>query len=140
MFLLDTLKHPDISYQINAFRNWDRNAIPDSRGAAVFLLIYRNLERTTPRQLTYQECVEVLKKVKEYQVKYFGREDITLGDLQRLVRGNESFPMYGIPDVLTAEWGEQQHDGTIKVTGGDGYVMFIRFPKEGLPQIESLNM
>ncbi|MCU0388610.1 MAG: penicillin acylase family protein [Chitinophagaceae bacterium] len=140
MFLLDTLKHPEISYQINTFRNWDRNAIPDSRGAAVFLLIYRNLERTTPRQLTYQECVEVLKKVKEYQVKYFGREDITLGDLQRLVRGNESFPMYGIPDVLTAEWGEQQHDGTIKVTGGDGYVMFIRFPKEGLPQIESLNM
>jgi acyl-homoserine-lactone acylase len=140
LFLLDASKHADIAYQIDAFKNWDRHVVPDSKGAAVFLLIYRTLQRTAPRQLSYAECVDVLMKVRDYQIKYFGREDITLGDLQKLVRGKEVLPMYGMPDVLTAEWGEQQADGTIKVTGGDGYVMFVRFPKEGLPQIETLNM
>jgi acyl-homoserine-lactone acylase len=48
--------------------------------------------------------------------------------------------MYGIPDVLTAEWGEKQPDGTIKITGGDGYIVFAKFGANGLPYIESVNM
>jgi acyl-homoserine-lactone acylase len=140
MFLLEVSKHPEIALQIDAIKNWDRKAVPDSKGAAVFLLIYRKLQSTPPRVLSYAECVETLKHVKQHQLTYFGREDITLGDLQKLKRGDKIFPMYGVPDVLTAEWGEQEKDGTIKVTGGDGYVMFVRFPKEGLPIIESMNM
>jgi acyl-homoserine-lactone acylase len=137
---LDSKEYPDIAYQIEVLKNWDRNSVPESKGAAVFLLLYRTLEKSSPRNLTLLESVEALKSVKAYQIKYFGREDITLGDLQKLVRGKDSYPMYGIPDVLTAEWGEQQPDGTIKVTGGDGYIMFVRFPKNGMPYIESLNM
>jgi acyl-homoserine-lactone acylase len=140
LLMLDPEKHPEIAVQIQQLKAWDRKAEPESKGAAIFLLIYRKLQSTTPRSLTYIESVEVLKHVRDYQLKYFGREDITLGDLQKLVRGKKSFPMYGIPDVLTAEWGEQQKDGTIKVTGGDGYVMFVRFVKGGLPKIETMNM
>lgn len=136
---LQAANYPEIAYQINALKAWDRNAVPDSKGAAVFLLLYRFLEKSNPRILTLSESVEVLKRIKDYQIKYFGRQEITLGELQKLVRGNRSYPMYGIPDVLSAEWGEQQSDGTIKVTGGDGYVMFVRFPKDGLPLIETIN-
>ncbi len=140
MLMLDPEKHPEIASQIKKLQTWDRKAEPESEGAATFLLIYRKLQKTTPRILSYQESVETLKYVKDYQMKYFGRENITLGDLQKLVRGKQTYPMYGIPDVLTAEWGEQQKDGAIKVTGGDGYVMFVRFPKTGLPIIETMNM
>ncbi len=140
MFMLEVAKHPEIALQIQAIQNWDRNAVPESKGAAVFLLIYRKLQSTPPRILSNAECVETLKYVKQQQLTSFGREDITLGDLQKLKRGDKIFPMYGVPDVLTAEWGEQEKDGTIKVTGGDGYVMFVRFPKTGLPIIESMNM
>lgn len=136
---LQAANYPEIAYQINALKAWDRNAVPDSKGAAVFLLLYRFLEKSNPRILTLSESVEVLKRIKDYQIKYFGRQEITLGELQKLVRGNRSYPMYGIPDVLSAEWGEQQSDGTIKVTGGDGYVMFVRFPKDRLPLIETIN-
>ncbi|MFN5134520.1 MAG: penicillin acylase family protein, partial [Chitinophagaceae bacterium] len=31
-------------------------------------------------------------------------------------------------------------DGKLKSVGGDGLIMFIRFAKNGLPQIETVNM
>lgn len=140
IFMLDSEKHPEIATQINQLKNWDKKAEPESVGAATFRLIYQFLERSRPRQITLKESAETLKKVKEYQLQYFGKENITLGDLQRLMRGEKSLPMYGMPDVLSAQWGEQQKDGTLKVTGGDGYVMFVRFPKNGLPILETVNM
>lgn len=140
LFMLDASKHPEIAQQIQALKDWDKRAVPDSKGAAVFLLIYRKLQGTPPRMLRYYESLEVLKHVKQYQLTFFGREDIALGDLQKLKRGAKTYPLYGMPDVLSAQWGEQEKDGTIKVTGGDGYVMFIRFPKNGLPLIETMNM
>jgi len=140
LFMLKADNHPEIANQILAIQSWDKRAVPESKGAAVFLMIYRKLQATPPRYLSYQECVEVLKQVKQQQLTFFGREDITLGDLQKLKRGSKTFPLYGMPDVLSAQWGEQEKDGTIKVTGGDGYVMFIRFPKNGLPIMETMNM
>lgn len=140
MLQLSATQHPDIAYQINALQHWDRKAEIESKGAAVFILVYKLLEKTPPRRLTKAESIEVLNKVKQYQLTYFSREDVTLGDVQKLVRGNETHPMFGMPDVLTAEWGEKQPNGTIKITGGDGYILFARFRPNGLPYIESLNM
>jgi acyl-homoserine-lactone acylase len=48
--------------------------------------------------------------------------------------------MWGLPDLLSPQWTEPYKDGKLKVTGGDGYIAFIRFPRQGLPQIESVNM
>ena len=72
--------------------------------------------------------------------KYFSRTDISLGDLQKLVRGDKDWPLGGFPDLLSPQWTESYKDGKLKSTGGDGLVMFVRFPKEGLPIIETMNM
>jgi acyl-homoserine-lactone acylase len=62
-----------------------------------------------------------------------------LGDIQKLVRGDKEFPGPGLPDLLAPEWGVATANGKRKITGGDAYVAMVRFPKQGLPIIETVN-
>ena len=86
------------------------------------------------------EAIETYSYINNYMQKNFGRTDITLGDLQKLVRGNKELPLGGIPDVLSPQWTAPYANGKLKSIGGDGLIMFVRFPKEGLPIIETTNM
>lgn len=144
LFALNEKDYPRMANVITTFKNWDRRGDANSKGAAIFLLIYEQLKRTlldrTPRQLTKQESVGVMTYVNNYMQNNFGRTDITLGDLQKLVRGDKEWPLGGFPDLLSPQWTEAYKDGKLKSIGGDGLIMFVRFPKEGLPQIESINM
>lgn len=137
---IDPATYTDIADIIDLYRGWDRVADTGSRGAAVFHLLFRHLQNGAPRKLTVAEGVAAFRYIKDYQLRYFGRVGIALGELQQLVRGTLRLPMYGMPDVLAAQWGEQQKDGTLKITGGDGYILYARFGKEGLPKLESVNM
>jgi acyl-homoserine-lactone acylase len=46
----------------------------------------------------------------------------------------------GLPDQLSPQWTEPIQNGRLKSVGGDGLIIFARFPKQGLPIIESINM
>jgi acyl-homoserine-lactone acylase len=70
----------------------------------------------------------------------FGRIDLTLGDIQKLVRGGKDWPLGGFPDLLSPQWTGPYVNGKLKSIGGDGLVMFVRFVKDGLPKIETINM
>lgn len=144
LFGLAPAQYPEYATLIGSLKNWDKKGVPESQGAAVFLLAYEYLKnslRGQPgRQMTTKEAVAVLQHIKEYTAKHFGRNDITLGDLQKLVRGNQEWPLGGFPDLLSPQWTSTQKNGTLKSIGGDGYVMFIRFPNNGLPVIETVNM
>lgn len=150
IYRIDTLlrlnpnDHPEYAELINTLRNWDKKGVPESKGAALFLLIYEYLKNSlrgqSPRQIKTAEALAVLQHVKDYTTKHFGRTDITLGDLQKLVRGGQEWPLGGFPDLLSPQWTETQKNGTLKSIGGDGYIMFVRFPHNGLPVIETVNM
>jgi acyl-homoserine-lactone acylase len=70
----------------------------------------------------------------------FGTTDLKLGDIQKLVRGDKEWPLGGFPDLLSPQWTEPMANGKLKSIGGDGLVMFVRFQKQGLPKIETINM
>jgi acyl-homoserine-lactone acylase len=140
LWLLNPADHPELSDIISTLQQWDKRAVPESKGAAIFHLLLRHLQNQPFEVLTRAKAVESLEAVKAYQLKYFSCTGITLGELQQLVRGNIKAPMYGMPDLLSAEWAVQQPDGTLKITGGDGYIMFARFAKGELPKLETLNM
>jgi acyl-homoserine-lactone acylase len=98
------------------------------------------LKGVPSRKITKAEAVETYQYVYDYMLKYFGKTDLTLGDIQKLVRGEEERPAWGFPDVLSPSFSESYKNGMRKVTGGDAYICFIRYPKEGgLPLIESVN-
>lgn len=144
MLHLPASEYPELKELIETFRSWDRRATAGSRGAAIFLLTYYyladKLKGQAPRLITKNEAVETYRYVSAYMMKYFGRQDLVLGDILKLVRGDEARPAWGFPDVLTPSFSEPWKNGMRKVTGGDAYICFVRYPKDGnLPQIESVN-
>jgi len=144
MFLLDPAAYPALETVITNFRNWNKRGDAGNKGAAIFLLAYEHLKKTlqgqAPRPLTKNEALETFTYVNDYMQTNFKRSDLALGDIQKLVRGDRDWPLGGFPDLLAPQWTEKYKDGELKSVGGDGLIMFVRFPKQGLPQIESVNM
>ncbi len=144
MLLVNETMYPGYATIIHSLKNWDKQAVADSKGAAVFLLTYEYLKKILKgqdaRKIAMPESVETYRYINNYMQTNFGRADIVLGDLQKLVRGDKEWPLWGIPDVLSPQWTAPYKNGKLKSIGGDGLIMFVRFPKEGLPVIETVNM
>jgi acyl-homoserine-lactone acylase len=143
MLNLDVRDFPSLSNVINHLQRWDRRATIDSKGAAAFLILYdhesKKLGGSPSRKLSKAESIEAYQYINDYMMKNFGNTDLVLGDIQKLIRGNDVRPAWGLPDVLTAAYTEPYKDGLFKVTAGDAYICFVRYPKNGLPLIESIN-
>jgi acyl-homoserine-lactone acylase len=143
MFTLDTTAYPEYASLITTFKQWNKVGDADSKGAAIFLLAFEYLKNKLKgfgRQITVAEAAETYAHIKNYMHTHFGNTAITLGDVQKLVRGNEDWPLWGFPDVLSPQWTANYKKGQLKSIGGDGLIMFVRFAKDKLPLIESVNM
>jgi len=144
LFSLEDTDHPDIADVIKNLKQWDKNTDPESMGAATFLLVYRNITQYAhkyPRTGTLNEAqsVEILTAVKAEMTRDFGRTNLQLGDIQKLVRGDKELPQGGMPDVLAALHAVPYKNGMLKANQGDAYIELVRFTKDG-PQIESINV
>lgn len=140
---LDASQYPTLQQVISNFQGWDRKGITNSKGAAILLLIYSDvasrLKGTPARQLTKEEAARSYQFVHDYMMFHFGRPDIELGEIQKLVRGTDARPAWGLPDVLSAAYTAPYKNGIRKIISGDAYICFVRYPKTGLPIIESVN-
>ncbi len=143
LFLMKPADYPAFDTLLRNLQGWDKRGDADSKGAGAFLMVYEVVSAAyrgkDPQTLTRKECEQVLEKVKQTMIKNYGSTDLRLGDMQKLVRGEKSLPAPGLPDLLAPEWGVAQKDLTRKITGGDAYVAMVRFPKNGLPVIETVN-
>ena len=74
---------------------------------------------------------------KSYLIDNFGTINITLGDFQKLVRGDKELPIWGLPDVITAMSSRPYKDGKRQVTQGESYIGLVRFNEKG-PILESI--
>ena len=144
MFMVDENKYPQLASIITTLKNWDHNAVAESKGALIYNLAYYNvpvvMEGRNKDKLTIEEAVKVYQIIYDFLQKNYGRTDLTLGDVQRLVRGKENWPQGGMPDVLAAVMSEPFGKDKRKMNSGDAYINFVRFSKNGgLPMIESVN-
>lgn len=144
LFMIDAESNPDIADLVSILVSWDRKATTESKGAAVFGVMFYYIadkyrKDPTFKTMTRQGCIEAFRYAKEYLLKYFGTVDITLGDYQRLERGNKSYPLAGLPDILAQMYSTPSGDGLVKGTIGECYVAFARYSREGLPEIETIN-
>jgi acyl-homoserine-lactone acylase len=149
LYNLDTIElinpndYPDLSDIIQDYQQWDRKSDTASKGAAIFALFfqYASSKRTdwTNYSLNTVQIKESFRFVKNHQIKYFGKTGISLGQLQKHMRGDKVLPLWGLPDVLTAMYSRPQPNGTLKGYVGDCYIQLVRFPKNGLPIMETVN-
>jgi acyl-homoserine-lactone acylase len=144
MFLVDESKYPILSPLIKALKTWDHNTNPESNGALIYNLAYyeipKLMEGRKNDKLTTQEAIATYQYIYDFLMKNYNRLDVSLGEMQRLVRGDENWPQGGMPDVLAAVQTEPFGAGQRKMNSGDAYIGFVRFPKDGgLPLIETVN-
>lgn len=143
MLSMQAEDYPELASVITALQQWDRKAGPASNGAAVFLLAYHyvaeKLHGEPPRQLTFEESIATYTHIRDFLLLHYNSTNVALGDVQKLVRGDDARPGWGLPDVLAAAYSEPYKDGVRKITSGDAYICFVRYPKTGLPLIESVN-
>lgn len=143
LFLLDNVTDAQESQLLNTLKTWDFQGTAESKGAAVFMLVYEYLARSLrgqeARAITKEEAVKALNYTKKYLLDHFGTLDLNLGDIQKLVRGSKEYPVGGLPDLLAPQWSRPYEGGKRKIVGGDAYVMLVKFPENELPVIETVN-
>ena len=144
LFLLDENKYPKYASLITSLKKWDHKAVAESNGALIYNLAYYHVPKIMKdhknEKLTTEEAIETYAYIYDFLMKNYNRLDVSLGEIQRLVRGEENWPQGGMPDVLAAVQTEPFGSAQRKMNSGDAYIEFVRFPKDGgLPLIESVN-
>ncbi|MFT6133826.1 MAG: acyl-homoserine-lactone acylase [Cyclobacteriaceae bacterium] len=145
LFVLEASDHPEVADLIDVLKDWDRSAETASIGPAQFIITYYAISEalnTKPPEVmipTTEQLIAGLVEATSYLIKHFGAINISLGSYQKLARGEVEFPLRGMPDVLAAMYGTAYKEGKVKGFAGDSYIMLVRYPKEGLPMIETVN-
>jgi acyl-homoserine-lactone acylase len=144
VFLLNSTEFPDIADIITQLGNWNRNSDAESIGAGTFFFVQAAANKNKALYLQNKSiskilAAQLLREAKQTMLKDFGKTNIALGDVQKLVRGSKEIPLPGLPDVLAPMYSVPYKDGKWKGNQGDAYIELVRFTKDG-PQIESLNV
>ncbi|MFZ9047031.1 MAG: penicillin acylase family protein [Cyclobacteriaceae bacterium] len=128
---------------VEVFQKWNRRGEIEDVGAAQMKVFYSHLsgrrgviddEAVTPVQM-----IESLLFTFDYFMKYYGKIDISLGEYQKLARGDKAVPLRGLPDVLAAMWTRPYVPGKVQGNSGESYILLAKYPKEGLPIIETIH-
>ncbi|NOT77232.1 MAG: acylase [Cyclobacteriaceae bacterium] len=143
LFLLKESEYPSLARTIHQLNNWDRKATVDSKGAAIFAIIYYKVVEEQSngaayRVLTKAKCVELIAYARQYMLSNFKAEESTLGQYQKLVRGDKNIPLAGLPDVIAAMRSGEHKNGMVKGEQGESYIELVKFTKDG-PEIETIN-
>ena len=145
--IIETLKlqaENDLFELLDIIQKWDRKTDIDSQGAGIYGVLYYQLVRNYRDEIqknnkivSKEILLSALADTKAYIINNFGSTEITLGDFQKLVRGDKELPIWGLPDVITAMSSRPYKDGKYKVTQGESYIGLVRFNENG-PILESI--
>jgi acyl-homoserine-lactone acylase len=143
LFELKESDYPEIASLITTLKRWDRRGTTDSKGAAVFGVFFYYVAAkyqadNSFKRMTADMCVIALQYVREYLMTNFSTTDITLGEYQRLERGDWSIPLPGLPDVLAAMYSSPTENGRVRGTVGECYIGMAKYTPSG-PEIETIN-
>ena len=145
--IIETLKleaENDLFELLDIIQKWDRKTDIDSQGAGIYGVLYYQLVwnyrdeiQKNNKTISRETLLSALRDVKQYLIDNFGSINITLGDFQKLVRGDKEIPIWGLPDVITAMSSRPYKVGKHKVTQGESYIGLVRFNENG-PVLESI--
>ncbi|MGI9544695.1 MAG: penicillin acylase family protein [Cyclobacteriaceae bacterium] len=150
MYQLDENKYPNIADAIVKIKKWDLGGDAVNRDAALGMVTHDFLRQKLngpfallmirQETVTEADAVWAISQAKKLLLRTHGSLDVPLGQVQRLIRGNKSFPANGLREVSRAADTEldNKKKGIFKVVGGDGYIQIVRFSKNGT-EIKSIN-
>ena len=146
LFTMPVDQYPQVAELLSTIQQWDRVASVERVGVAQFIELYKQLQKQTGIQPptiyrpTTEEIIEALLVTQSYFINHFDKINVTLGEYQQLVRGDKTIPIKGMPDVIAAMYSSPYEQGKMKAVAGESYIMLVRYPTEGLPIIETINV
>ena len=119
--------------------SWDYSTAADSRSAAIALVALEPL-LDFGNEADEIDLAERLEIAQKYLLEHFGRIDPTYGEMNRLRRGTEEWPMDGGPDILRAVYTDTEESSGKKLNvAGDSYIMFVEWDSEGVVSSTSVH-
>lgn len=150
LYSLDEGKYPDIADAIQKLKHWDKHGNVDNMDAALAMVVHDFMRQEVDAPfailmirdegVSEEMAVNAVRKAKKLLMKTHGTLDVALGDVQRLMRGDKSYPIDGLREVPRACDTKlvDKKNGLFKMTAGDGYIQVVRFDMNGA-QIRSVN-
>ena len=105
-------------------KTWDRRTDVHSRAAALVVLTFTRLQGGGSPVAALKASMAELKA-------HFGRIDPEWGEVNRIRRGKLDLAIDGGPDIYRAVYGRPDPDGRLQAAGGDTYVMFVEWDRQG---------
>ena len=143
---LDPHKYSDISDAITLLQSWDRQTNVENTIAPLFFIAFEFLDdivvgkemKTRGGTIAEADCAKAITLAKEKLLNDYGSLEISLGDIQRHIRGDVNLPLGGGPDVLAAMYWKDMEDGHYKGIAGESYIMLAQFDSAGTT-LETIN-
>lgn len=121
----------DLIAAFELLAQWDLRTNVDNRSAALATLTFEPLLDFRHHDEN-ADLVARLRDANNYLLKHFGRIDPEYGDVNRLRRGNEEWPIDGGADILRAVYTETEDDTGKRLNiAGDSYIMFVEWDGDG---------
>ncbi|MBL7779328.1 MAG: penicillin acylase family protein [Chitinophagales bacterium] len=150
LYQLEENKYPDIADVIRKLKKWNWQGDINNREAPIALILHERLQKAwkvpfaflmiKKQPLTDVDLVPHLRATKKFMLDKYGTIDVKLGDIQRLVRGDKSYPASGLREVSRAadpKLYDKTH-GIWRINSGDGYMQMNRYSKDGV-EINSIS-
>jgi acyl-homoserine-lactone acylase len=118
---------------------WDLSTDYENRGAALGVLMGEPVVRARLTGSEPPAPIESLRDAMATLKEHFGRLDPEWGEVNRIIRGDVDMPIQGGPDILRAVYAQKLEDGRLSAEGGDTYIMFIEWDKDGTVSSESIH-
>lgn len=123
---------PDLKPALDLIKDWNLRADSTNTAAALAILSLPNAFKIDNLKYEQDSITVELKKTIKYLNETFGRIDVPLGQVLRLVRGNTSLPLAGGPGLLRAIYFREK-DNTYQGFAGDCYIQAVEWgPEEQL--------
>lgn len=133
---LDVRGDPVLSKAQALIGGWDLQADGRNPGDALAVMVLKNAMKSSYTQSAPPDPRKELEFAANHLMKWFGRLDPPLGDVQRVRQGKADYPMDGGGDTLRAatSWNIDPNDGRLLIKHGDSFVMFVEWPpkKDGV--------
>jgi acyl-homoserine-lactone acylase len=144
LYNLNEQKYPAIAGAIAQLKHWNHSGDADNPDAAIPMLAHEYLMKKLngpfaflmikKDTITESEAVNAVTWATKFLMQTHGTTHITLGQLQRHIRGTVNIPASGLREVSRACDSKlyDKQKGLYRFTSGDGYMQLVKYGATGV--------
>lgn len=137
---MDWSEDPQLAEAAEHLAAWDLSMGADSRHAALggLTTVMKVTEKYTGVPAPSPDVA--FKEAVAYLHEHYGRIDPEWGELNKVARGDETFPIGGGPDILRAVYPAGiRDDGELHMTAGDTWIALVEWGPDGKVSADLIN-